>query len=82
MSPEDFNKWRIIPRILLAAGYVFYPIIFWELSDWVMNYDFNSLQNEAVALAVIAYPASVLSALGAVLGSLTKSYFQTGTNGS
>lgn len=82
MTPEQFNAWRIMPRILMTFYYVFFAFAFWGLADWVMAYDFTALDNDTVALAIVGFPTLVLGVLSQVLASLTKNYFNTpGTNG-
>lgn len=78
MSPKAFNEWRIVPRILMLAYYAFFAMTFWEISSWVMAYDFNSLTSETIALAVVGFPTAILGVLSAVLSSLTNNYFRTG----
>lgn len=82
MTPDEFNKWRIMPRILMTSYYVFFAFAFWGLADWVMAYDFTKLDNEIIALAIVGFPTAVLGVLSAVLATLTKNYFNTpGVNG-
>ena len=72
---ECIDKLRIIPRIVLFVCYVAYIALTWEAWDWFTAYDFNALENEVVALAVVGFPAAILSALAGVIGSITKAYF-------
>ncbi len=82
MTPDQFDAWRVMPRVLLTAYYVFFAFAFWGLCDWVMAYNFDALESEVVALAIVGFPAAVLGVLSGVLASLTKNYFNTpGTNG-
>jgi len=78
MSPEEFNKWRVIPRILLGSYYAFFGYSFFWISGWFMSYDFSVIKSEAVALAVVGFPVAILGVLSGVLNSLTKHYFDTG----
>lgn len=82
MTPEDFNKWRVMPRILMVAYYCFFAVTFWEISGWFMAFDWESVNEPSVALAVAAFPVGILGVLSAVLATLTKNYFNTpGVNG-
>lgn len=81
MTPESFNKWRVMPRFLMTFYYIFFAVAFWEISSWVMGYDFQALESETISLAIVGFPTGILGVLSAVLTSLTKSYFQTGGNG-
>ncbi len=72
----------MIPRILMFVYYGFFVYAFTWVTEWFMSYDFDGLQNEAVALAIAAFPAAILGVLSGVLASLTKAYFNTpGGNG-
>ena len=82
MTPEQLNAYRIIPRILMAVYYTFFIYAFIWVTKWFMSYDHNSIENEAVALAIAGFPTAILGVLSAVLASLTKNYFNTpGGNG-
>lgn len=78
ISPEQFNKWRIMPRILMVVYYTFFIYAFTWVTEWFMTYPFDELENEAVSLAIAAFPAAILGVLSGVLASLTKQYFHTG----
>ncbi len=83
MTPSKFNEWRVIPRALLLGYYAFFAYAWIWVVQWFMNYDFTAIENEAVALALVAFPGAVLAVLTTVLGSLTNNYFRTGAgNGS
>ncbi len=82
MSPEDFNKWRVMPRILMVAYYSFFAFTFWEISDWFMAFDWDTVSEPSVSLAVVGFPVGILTVLAGVLAHLTKNYFHTpGGNG-
>ena len=78
MTPEQFNKWRVIPRILMFTYYGFFMYSFVWIAGWFMSYDFNSLTNDTVALSVVGFPVAILTVLSGVLTMLTKHYFDTG----
>ena len=83
MNAERFNDWRIIPRVLLLVYYGFFAYAWVWVVQWFMDYDFTVIENEAVALALVAFPGAVLTVLTTVLGTLTNNYFRTGgANGS
>jgi hypothetical protein len=71
------NELRLMPRFLTLACYVGYGILCYAAWNWFVAYDFNALENEAVALAVIGFPSVILSALAGVVGGITKAYFNT-----
>lgn len=82
VTPEQFDKWRIMPRILMTVYYTFYIFAFWRMASWAMDYDYQSLSSDTMALAIVGFPTAILGVLGGVLASLTKNYFNTpGTNG-
>ena len=82
MSPEDFNKWRVIPRILMFVYYGFFMYAFTWVAGWFMSFPFDTIDNQAVALAIMGFPTAILGVLSAVLATLTKNYFHTpGGNG-
>ena len=81
MTPEQFDKWRVMPRILMSTYYLFYMFAFWRMATWAMDYDYAALQSDVLALAIVGFPTAILGALGMVLLGLTKHYFNT-PNGS
>ena len=74
------NAWRLIPRLLILAYYVFSVWAWWFVVSWFMAYDFAALESEVVALAVVGFPAIILGVITTVLGSLTNNYFRTGSS--
>lgn len=74
---------RLIPRLLVIAGYIWYAQFAVWVSGWVMDYPFHDLESESVALAIVAFPTGILGVLAGVLASITNNYFRTGgqTNG-
>ena len=72
------NDWRVIPRLLVVSGYIFYGYSFVWIVEWFMAFDWASVTNEGVALALAAFPAAILGVLGTVLGVVTNNYFRTG----
>jgi hypothetical protein len=78
---KRLNALRIIPRLLVVAYYAFFAQFSWHLAGWFMAYDFNSIENATVALAIAGFPAAILGVMTGVLSSLTNNYFRTGGNG-
>lgn len=71
---------RLVPRFLVLACYIFYGVTAHWIILWLMNYDWQAIENEAVALAIAGFPSVILSALGGVVGSITNNYFKGGKN--
>lgn len=69
---------RIIPRFLVMAYYLFFFQFTYYLADWFMSYDFATIENQAVALAVAGFPVGILGVMTGVLSALTNNYFRTG----
>jgi len=78
---ERLNALRIIPRGLVIGYYIFFAKFSFYLTTWFMNYDFTSIENQAVALAIAGFPVGILGVMTGVLGTLTNNYFRTGGNG-
>ena len=72
---ECMDKLRIIPRVLVFSAYAGYGLLTYAAWNWFITFDWNSLENEAVALAIVLFPGAILSALAGVLGGITKAYF-------
>lgn len=72
------NDWRVIPRLLVVSGYIFYGYSFVWIVEWFMAFNWDEVTNEGVALALAAFPAAILGVLGTVLGVVTNNYFRTG----
>jgi len=70
---------RIIPRILVSLYYIFFIKAWFYVVDWFMNYDWSTVENQAVALALAGFPAAILGVISVVLGQLTNNYFRTGS---
>ncbi len=69
---------RIIPRFLVISYYLFFAKFSFYLAGWFMSYDFTTIDNQAVALAVAGFPVGILGVMTGVLGTLTNNYFRTG----
>ncbi len=69
---------RIIPRTLVIVYYAFFMNFSFYLADWFMAFDWASVENQAVALAVAGFPVGILGVMTGVLGTLTNNYFRTG----
>jgi hypothetical protein len=69
---------RIIPRFLVIFYYAFFARFSFYLADWFMAYDFATIQNQAVALAIAGFPVGILGVMTGVLATLSNNYFRTG----
>jgi len=78
---ERLNSLRLIPRGLVVAYYIFFAKFSYFVAEWFMNYDFDSIKEPTVALAIVGFPTGVLGVMAGVLASLTNNYFRTGGNG-
>ncbi len=76
---DRLDALRIIPRFLVMAYYLFFFKFAYYLTDWFMAYDFASVENQAVALAVAGFPVGILGVMTGVLSALTNNYFRTGS---
>ena len=75
---ERLDALRIIPRALVIVYYAFFMNFSFYLADWFMAYDWTTVENQAVALAVAGFPVGILGVMTGVLGTLTNNYFRTG----
>jgi len=75
------NELRIVPRALVIGYGVFLATFAYDMFEWIKSYDFASLESEAVALAIVAFPTGVLGVMAGVLGGMVNNYFRTGGNG-
>ena len=75
---ERLDALRIIPRALVIVYYAFFMSFSFYLADWFMAYDWTTVENQAVALAVAGFPVGILGVMTGVLGTLTNNYFRTG----
>ena len=73
------NSFRLIPRLLLITYYSFFVKAWFYVVDWFTGYDWESVTNEAVALALAGFPAAILAVLTGVLSGLTNNYFRSGS---
>lgn len=78
MTPREFSDWRVMPRLLMLGYYGFFAYVFMWISGWFMAFDFSTVENQAVALAVAGFPVGILGVLSGVLLKLTEHYFKTG----
>lgn len=74
------NSFRLIPRLLLIAYYSFFVKAWFYIVDWFTGYDWESVTDQAVALALAGFPAAILGILTGVLSGLTNNYFRTGNS--
>ena len=75
---DRLDALRIIPRLLVIFYYVFFAKFSFYLATWFMTYDFTTIDNQAVALAIAGFPVGILGVMTGVLGTLTNNYFRTG----
>lgn len=74
MTPEDFNKWRIWPRLLTGAFSLFFFYAWFYVVDWFIAFNWEAVENQAVALALAGFPAAILTVITIVLGKLIDKY--------
>ena len=75
---DRLDALRIIPRFLVIFYYVAFFKFAYYVTAWFMSYDFTTIDNQAVALAVAGFPVGILGVMTGVLGTLTNNYFRTG----
>ena len=75
---DRLDALRIIPRFLVIAYYLFFFQFTYFLAEWFMAYDFATIENQAVALAIAGFPVGILGVMTGVLSALTNNYFRTG----
>ena len=75
---ERLDALRIIPRALVIVYYAFFMNFSFYLAEWFMAFDWTTVENQAVALAVAGFPVGILGVMTGVLGTLTNNYFRTG----
>ncbi len=75
---DRLDALRIIPRSLVIFYYLFFAKFSFYLATWFMTYDFTTIENQAVALAIAGFPVGILGVMTGVLGTLTNNYFRTG----
>ena len=63
---DRLDALRIIPRSLVIFYYLFFAKFSFYLADWFMNYDFTTIDNQAVALAVAGFPVGILGVMTGV----------------
>lgn len=74
MTPEDFNNWRVFPRLLVGSYCAFFGYAWFYVTDWFMDFDWSTVDNQAVALALAGFPAAILTVISVVLGKLIDKY--------
>lgn len=75
---ERIDAMRVVPRIIMLTVYAFFIQGWWYVVTWFMNYPWTTITNDAVALALAAFPAAILGVLTQVVNSLTKAYWEGG----
>lgn len=56
--------------------YSFFIAAFVWIVGWYMEYPFNEVENQTIALAITGFPVAILTVLSGVLAVLTKSYWK------
>lgn len=75
---DRLDALRIIPRGLVMFYYVFFAKFSFYLADWFMGFDWSTVEDPTVALAIAGFPVGILGVMTGVLGTLTNNYFRTG----
>ena len=84
MTPERKKAWldvgeiigRYMPKAVCFGYYIFFGFAFFYIVDWFMEYDFESITEPSVALAVTAFPTAILGILIQLLKTLTEVAFR------
>ncbi len=75
---ERLDALRVIPRVLLVIYYAFFIKFSYFVTTWFMAFDWSTVTDATVALAVAGFPVGILGVMTGVLGTLTNNYFRTG----
>jgi len=75
---ERVDAFRLIPRLIMLVYYTFFIKAWFFVVEWFMAFDWSSIEDQAIALAIVGFPAIILGVLTGVLSSLTTSYWQGG----
>ncbi len=78
ITAAQFNQWRVIPRLLIISYYILFANSFVWVTQWFMDFDWSTVDNQAVALAIAGFPVGILGVMTGVLAHLTNNYFRTG----
>ena len=78
ITAQQFNQWRVIPRLLIISYYILFANSFVWVTQWFMDFDWTAVDNQAVALAIAGFPVGILGVMTGVLAHLTNNYFRTG----
>lgn len=84
MKPETKQSWldvaailgRFMPKIIVMFYYVFFAKAWYYVVEWFMGFDWTTVQDPTVALAIAGFPAAILAVLTAVLKTLTEIAFK------
>lgn len=71
---EAFNKYRIVPRAMMAALYVVWIYSAILFAVWFTAHDWTQYENAANAAAVMAYPSAHMGIISTMINSLQKDY--------
>ncbi len=75
---DRLDALRIIPRALVMFYYAFFAKFSFYLAEWFMGFDWSTVEDATVALAIAGFPVGILGVMTGVLGTLTNNYFRTG----
>ena len=70
---------RIIPRCLVVIYYAFFIRFSYFVTEWFMAFDWSTVEDPTVALAVAGFPVGILGVMVGVLATLSNNYFRTGS---
>jgi hypothetical protein len=77
---ERIDSLRVFPRLIITTIYAFFMYAWIYVVTWFMNFEWESITKDSVALALAAFPAAILGVLTQVVNSLTKAYWDSGRN--
>ena len=67
---EVAGRW--MPKVLVAYYCVFFSKAWYYVVDWFMTFDWSTIDNPTVALAIAAFPTAILAVLTQILKTLTE----------
>jgi hypothetical protein len=84
MKPETKQAWldvgeiigRYMPKMVCFGYYIFFAFAFYYIVDWYMAYDWDTVREPTIALAITAFPTAILGLLIQLLKTLTEVAFR------